>query len=159
VTPLDPGNGFDLNISPEGMQARRNLEQYLMVFDTNFFPIMGQQVTLTEDNGDAAGARIDLLMERADVGECDLIAKKSGNKDKGFLYQGGGTFKTDKAAAEFLTDAKLRKKAKNGKTITYTCVAPGAGNRIALDRDGDGFLDGDEIDGGSDPADANSVPR
>ena len=140
------------------MEIRRNLEQYLMVFETNFFPIMGQQVTLTEENGDAVGQRIDLLMQRAELGECDLVAKKSNNKDKGFLYLGGGTFQTDEAAEASLTDEKLRKKAKNGKTVTYTCVSPGAGKRIALDRDEDGFLDGDEMAAGSDPADAASVP-
>jgi len=158
VTPQDPGNGFALNITPEGFEIRRNIEEYLMVFETNFFPIMGQQVTLTEDNGDVVGPRIDLLMERADLEECDLIAKKSNNRDKGFLYLGGGTFQADKAATDPVTDAKLRKKAKNGKTVTYTCVPLGAGNRIALDRDEDGFLDGDEIAAGSDPADAASVP-
>ena len=158
VTPQDPGNGFELNISPEGMEIRRWLEQYLLVFPTNFFPIMGQEVTLTEANGDAVGPRIDLLMQRADLGECDLVAKKSNNKDKGYLYLGGGAFKTDEAAEDPLTDAKLRKKAKNGKTITFTCVPPGEGNRIALDRDEDGALDGDEINAGTDPADPTSVP-
>ena len=158
VTPQDPGNPGGLEISEEGMEIRRNLEQYLMVFDTNFFPVMGQQVTLTEDNGDAVGSRIDLLMQRAEMGECDLVARKSNKKDKGFLYLGGGTFETDEAAEESLTDEKLRKKAKKGKTVTYTCVPPGAGHRIALDRDEDGFLDGDELAVGSDPADAASVP-
>jgi YVTN family beta-propeller protein len=158
VTPQDPGNGFNLNISPEGMQIRRNLEQYLMVFETNFFPIMGQQVTLTEFNGDVVGPRIDLLMARADSGECDLVAKKSNRRDKGFLYLGGGSFQADKAAADPLTANRLRKKARDGKTLTFTCVPPGAGNRMALDRDEDGFLDGDEIAAGSDPADASSTP-
>lgn len=158
VTPQDPGNGFNLNISPEGMEIRRNLEQYLMVFETNFFPIMGQQVTLTEFNGDVVGPRIDLLMARADLGECDLVVKRSNRRDKGFLYLGGGTFQADKAATEPLSDTRLRNKARDGKTLTYTCVAPGAGKRIALDRDEDGFLDGDEIAAGSDPADASSVP-
>ena len=158
VTPQDPGNGFNLNISPEGEEIRRNLEQYLMVFETNFYPILGQQVTLTRDNGDVVGPRIDLLMQRADMGECDLVAKRNNKKDKGFLYLGGGTFQTDEAAEASLTDEKLRQKAKKGKTVTYTCVPPGAGQRIALDRDEDGFLDGDELAAGSDPADAASVP-
>jgi hypothetical protein len=129
-----------------------------MVFDTNFFPIMGQQVTLTEDNGDVVGPRIDLLLQRADLGECDLVAMRSNNPDKGHLYLGGGTFKTDEAAAEPVSDKQLRKKAKNGKTVTYTCVPPGTGNRMALDRDQDGALDGDELSAGTDPANATSVP-
>jgi hypothetical protein len=157
VTPLDPGNGFALDISPEGMEIRRNLEQYLMVFDTNFFPIMGQQVTLTETNGDGVGARIDLLMQRADLGECDLVAGVS-NGGQGFLYVGGGAFQGDEAAEAPLADDNLRKLAKNGKTVTYTCVPPGAGNRIALDRDEDGALNSDEITAGTDPFDATSVP-
>jgi hypothetical protein len=156
VTPQDPGNGFELNISPEGMEIRRNLEQYLMVFETNFFPIMGQQVTLAEDNADAVGSRIDLLMNRADLGECDLIARSNGSA--GYLYVGGGSFKTNKAADALVTAENLSASAKAGKTITYTCTPSGSGMRIALDRDEDGALDGDEIAAGTNPADPSSVP-
>ncbi len=156
VTDLDPGNGFDLNVTPEGMEIRRNLEQYLMVFDTNFFPIMGQQVTLTAYNGDSVGQRIELLMSRADLGECDLIARSNGSA--GYLYVGGGSFKTNKAADALVTAADLSASAKAGKTITYTCTPPGSGMRIALDRDEDGALDGDEIAAGTNPADPSSVP-
>ena len=156
VTPLDPGNGPHLDISPEGMQHRRNLEQYLMVFPTNFFPIMGQQITLTEDNGATAGPRIDLMMARANLGECELVA--STKESKGYFYLGNGNFQTHEALEEPWSDAKLRSKAKSGKTITYTCTPPGTGTRIAIDRDGDGALNGDEINAGTDPADPNSVP-
>lgn len=156
VTPLDPGNGNHLDITPEGMQTRRNLEQYLMVFPTNFFPVMGQQVTLTGDNADAVNAQIDLLMARADLGECDLVART--NSTKGYLYLNDGTFKLNEGAAAPWSDAKLRSKAKNGKTITYTCAPTGSGMRIALDRDEDGALDGDEIAAGTNPADPTSVP-
>ena len=37
--------------------------------------------------------------------------------------------------------------------VTYTCVPPGEGVRLGLDRDGDGVFDRDEIDAGTDPAD------
>lgn len=154
VTPLDPGNGFNLDITPEKMIVRRQLEQFLLAFDSNFFPVMGQQVTLTDDNATAANPRIDLLINRANLGECDLVARK---KNKGFLYQGDGTFLRSRSDKDPISDAKLRKKA-DSNAVTYTCVPPGNGMRIALDRDEDGFLDGDEIKAGSDPADPNSVP-
>ena len=156
VTPIDPGNGFNLDITPAAMITRRQLEQYVLVFDSNFFPVMGQQVTLTKKNANTAGPRIDLLMARADLGECDLVAKKS---DRGFLYQGDGIFLRNKSNKASISDAKLRSKAKNkDDAVTYTCVPPGSGRRIALDRDEDGFLDGDEKAAGSDPANPHSVP-
>lgn len=154
VTPLDPGNGFNLDITPEAMIVRRQLEQYLLVFENNFFPILGQQVTLTDKNRDQANPRIDLLMARASLGECDLVARKG---KKGYLYQNDGTFKTSRSDRGPVTDARLRRKAEY-QAVTYTCVPPGNGMRIALDRDEDGYLDGDERRAGSDPADPASTP-
>jgi DNA-binding beta-propeller fold protein YncE len=142
VTPLDPGNGDNLPISPEGMAIRRQLEQYMLVFDSNFFPVMGQQVTLTEDNGAAMAARIELLKTSAELGRCDLVAHRS--NDKGYLYLGDGTFQPNEVKEEPVNDAVLRDKAKNGNTVTYTCVPPGSGVRLALDRNEDGVYDGDE---------------
>jgi hypothetical protein len=43
-------------------------------------------------------------------------------------------------------------------SLTYTCVPAGEGVRIALDRDGDGFADADEIAHGTNPADPTSHP-
>jgi hypothetical protein len=42
--------------------------------------------------------------------------------------------------------------------LTFTCTPPGSGVRIGLDRDMDGFMDGDEIAAGSDPANPLSTP-
>src|SRR5690606_24610929 len=42
--------------------------------------------------------------------------------------------------------------------LTYTCMPPGSGARAGIDRDEDGYLDRDELDAGSDPADPNSIP-
>jgi hypothetical protein len=157
VTPQDPGNPGGLEISEDGMEIRRNLEQYLMVFETNFFPVMGQQVTLFKNNNKGGvKSRIKLLMDRADLGECDLVARR--NSNDGYLYVGGNSFQTNKAADKLISAGRLRAFAKDGSTITYTCTPPGSGMRIALDRDQDGVLDGDEIAAGSDPADAASVP-
>ncbi len=156
VTPLDPGNGDNMPISPDGMALRRQLEQYMLVFDSNFFPIMGQQITLTETNAASVQERINLLIARADAGECDLVAR--GKTTNGYLYLGNGMFKTNEATKDLLSAVQLQTKAKNGSTLTYTCTPPGSGMRIALDRDEDGALDGDEIAAGTDPADPTSVP-
>jgi hypothetical protein len=140
----DPGNpnGYptDRTIADP---MRRGTEAYLLAFDSNLFPIVGQQTTLTADNAATVGSRIDLLMQQADEGQCDLVAKQSGNR--GYLYIGSGIFKRNTSSASPVSDAALRDLAKerNGE-ITYTCVPPGNGHRIALDRDDDGVLDLDE---------------
>jgi hypothetical protein len=49
-----------------------------------------------------------------------------------------------------------------GQEVTFTCVPPGSGSRIGIDRDGDGAGDGDEGDAGTDsanPADVPSAPQ
>jgi hypothetical protein len=45
-----------------------------------------------------------------------------------------------------------------GQELTFTCVPPGSGGRIGIDRDGDGYGDSDETDAGSDPDDPGSIP-
>jgi len=77
----------------------------------------------------------------------------------GFLYAGSGQFMRDRASLPPISDAALRAIALFVHTpVTYTCVPPGSGERIGIDRDGDGFLDGDEEASGSDPADPASTP-
>jgi hypothetical protein len=54
--------------------------------------------------------------------------------------------------------ALLSQAAAPGGETTFTCVPPGDGLRSALDRDQDGFWNGDERAQGSDPADPASRP-
>ena len=158
VTPLDPGNPPNLDITPEGMEIRRNLEQYLLAFDSNLFPIVGQQITLNRDNGDKVGPRIDLLIARATLGECDLVVNQG---EQSFLYDANqGKFITNRSNASPVSDAFIRALANNfrGREATYTCAPPGNGIRLALDRDMDGVYNGDEHDAGTDPANVLSLP-
>jgi hypothetical protein len=48
--------------------------------------------------------------------------------------------------------------ASTGGALTSTCAPPGSGERMGIDRDLDGALDGDERAAGSDPADPQSTP-
>lgn len=150
---------------------RTDLEQFSLAFDTTFAPIVGQQATLTARNRDAVGAALDRLRTRAatpfvlvdapQARECDLVARGAiAGEDRGFLFDpAGDVYRSDRAAEAPLTDAALRALATSpGQELTFTCAPPGSGVTLALDRDGDGHFDRDELDGGADPADAGSVP-
>ncbi|MCY1014194.1 YncE family protein [Pyxidicoccus sp. MSG2] len=139
-------NSVGIPDTPEGFAAKKNMELYMFAFESNLAPIVGQQVTLTASNPSVAGPRIDLLRQRADAGECDLVAKgRVSGHDVGLLYLGGAQFKADRAALPLVSDALLRQGIvqANG-VLTYTCTPPGSGQRIGIDRDLDGVLDGDE---------------
>jgi hypothetical protein len=147
-------------ISPEGELLRRQVESFLLAFDSNLAPIVGQQVTLTRASDAAVHARIDLLRSRAEAGECDLVVKgRFFHEELGFRYAGGGLFTGSRAATPPISDGGLRLLAHLlDLPVTYTCAPPGSGDRVGVDRDGDGFRDGDERDAGSDPADPTSTP-
>jgi cytochrome c553 len=156
---LGPGRG-GLPSGPEGEVLRRQLEAFVLAFPTNLAPIVGQQITLTAASPAAVGSRVDLLRARADAGECDLIAKSELlGIELGFSYVGDDQFKTDRRALPVVPEAVLRALAiRLGRPVTFTCVPPGSGTRIGVDRDGDGIWDGDERDAHTDPADPRSKP-
>jgi DNA-binding beta-propeller fold protein YncE len=158
-TTTGPGNG-GFPDGPEGDVQRRQLEAFLLASPTNLAPVVGQQITLAASSSATVGARVDLLRQRADAGECELIAKTEiGDVEAGFLYVGSGLFKSDRRARPPITSAALQFLATHGgRPVTYTCVPLGSGERIGVDRDGDGFWDGDERDEHSNPADPTSTP-
>lgn len=135
-------NPQGIRMDAAGNRERAALEAFMFVADTNFAPIVGQQVTLTANNGVAADGRIRLLLARATQDECEVVAFHS-KTGEGFLYR-NGLFRRDSRRLEPLTDAQLRARARHRETVTYTCVPRGNGTRLALDRDSDGVLNGDE---------------
>ncbi|WP_408890201.1 beta-propeller fold lactonase family protein [Myxococcus faecalis] len=153
-------NSVGIPNTPEGHTAKLNMEQFMLAFDTNLAPIVGQQVTLTAARAAVAGPRIDLLLARANAGECDLVAKgRVGSHEVGLLYVGGGKFTSDRQALPAVTDATVRTATTaSGGVLTYTCVPLGSGTRIGIDRDLDGARDGDERAAGTNPADPTSHP-
>jgi hypothetical protein len=114
----------------------------MLAMDSNFHPIVGQQATLTNRNASSVNARISLFLARAAADECEVIAFHS-KTGEGYLYR-GGVFVRDKAGRPPLTDAQLRALAAGDATVTYTCVPKGNGVRLALDRNLNGILNGDE---------------
>ncbi|HEX8953070.1 MAG TPA: thrombospondin type 3 repeat-containing protein, partial [Polyangia bacterium] len=81
--------------------------------------------------------------------------------DAGFLYNpAGGTWQPNSMSLPGISDAQLRGLVAKGAlpSLTFTCVPLGSGVRVALDRDGDGWADADEILAHTNPADPNSHP-
>ncbi|MBI3766957.1 MAG: hypothetical protein HY271_00515 [Deltaproteobacteria bacterium] len=150
-------NPTGIPVGAPGNPLRRQIEDFMMTFDSNLAPIVGQQITR---NGATVDPRITLLEQRADAGECDLVAKgRVGGEDRGMLYAGSGNFITDRVSDPPLTDAAVRGFSDTaGQELTFTCVPPGSGVRLGIDHDGDGFGDRDELDAASDPENAASVP-
>ncbi len=124
----------------------QQMEQFMMAFDTNLAPIVGQQVTLTSANSSVVGPRIDVMIARAALNECDVVVKGNlAGVQRGWVRQANGTFKSDRAADATLTDAQLRAQAATaGQERTYTCVPFGSGTRIGINRDLDACLDFDD---------------
>jgi DNA-binding beta-propeller fold protein YncE len=153
-------NTNSLPAGPEGDVQRRQLEAFILAFPTNLAPVVGQQITLTAGSSAAVSGRVNLLRQRADAGECDLVAKTTVfNEEAGFLYVGSGLFASDRRGLPPIPAAVLRSLTTDfGRPVTYTCVPPGSGKRVGVDRDGDDSWDGDERQAHTDPADPASRP-
>ena len=132
-----PGNAIGF---ANGDTQRRDVEQFLLAFDSDLAPIVGQQVTLRSDNASAVGPRIDLFIARAttpfvskvlgpSVTECSLIARTVvGGVATSYRLQADKTFRTPEGVS--LSDAQLRALATapgqgQGQEVTYTCLPPG----------------------------------
>ncbi len=135
---------------------RRNSEAFMLQFDNDLAPIVGQQVTLDSTNGVVVGPRIDLMIARANAAftsllldgittECELAVKGTvGGETRGWVRLGGGMFQADDDPSQtsLLSDGALRALATSEGPLTYSCVAPGSGVRVGINRDLDVVLDG-----------------
>ena len=146
---------FNFAAGATGDQQRRDVSAFMLSFDTGTHASVGAQATMggAASNG---STRRNQLVTIANAGSSQLVARAViAGVERGFLYQ-GGVFQSDVAGSNF-TVADLDALASAGTAVTYTLVPNGTGLR-AIDRDGDGFRDGDERAVCSDPANPASIP-
>ncbi|HYL35785.1 MAG TPA: hypothetical protein VEV17_07730 [Bryobacteraceae bacterium] len=129
-TSQNPGG---ISVNAAGQKLRRQIEAFLLAFDSNLAPIVGQEITLTQSNSAVAGPRIDLFESRAAAGECELVAKGLvQGQASGFLYDPIQQVFNDSQSSNALADPDLRALTQiPGGELTFTCVPPGSGSRIA----------------------------
>ena len=128
---------------------RALVEQLVLAFPSEMTPIVGQQVTVTSSNATRSDVRtrVNLLVQRALVTsprpECELVAKGIiQNQASGWVMNSSQSFIPNIANGTALSLQNLLDQAANpGSSVTFTCVPPGNGTRIGVDRDADNILD------------------
>ena len=154
------------NPDPAGTQGffrgdaqRREVESFMFAFDSDLPPVVGQQLTLGATRNAAISKRLALLLARAaapypskllgsGARECDVVAKGVvSGVERGWLYEPKTQrFRPDRVAAATRSLAQLEKIAATpGSELTFTCVPYGSGRRVALDRNLDGVLNGNQL--------------
>ncbi len=137
----------DLGMSQDDLLA---LRAYLYAFPTESPPITGQQVTLTSGNGAEAAERIDLLVDRGlatlPIPGCDLVVHGViGGVARSWAMERSGQFRPDTASGASISQSELESLVSDpDDRLTFLCTPWGSGERIGIDRDLDGVLNGDE---------------
>jgi YVTN family beta-propeller protein len=139
VFPDDPFSG-----GVTGDQRRRDIEKFLLQFDTGVAPTVGLQATVRGDG--VVPSNVGTLITQAAALDCDLVVRGVyGGRPRAFLRLSDGTFQPDSASEAPVTSAALIAAAsESGSELTFTGVLPGTGRRASIDVDGDNVLNDDE---------------
>lgn len=137
---------------------------FLKAWDSGLSPLVGAQWTLRADTASQAAAVLDLYeaQARPPASNLDLVVKGFRHDVGGQLLPRGAQFQFDAGSGTwgyrfdtggFAPRATLMQLvAGGGAAFTFTCVPPGTGGRLGLDRDEDGSFDWQEALAGTDAA-------
>lgn len=151
---------FDfLDLGPFALSNQEilDLEQFMLAFPSDLAAVVGQQITLGPGNfmDVSVNNRVTLLDARAaapfqslllggNVTECEVVVSTvEGGLQRGYHRSPSGTYDPSDGGPA-IAESVLRAKADpNGSAqdLTYSCVPPGSGRRIGIDRDVDSLLD------------------
>jgi hypothetical protein len=139
--------------------------QFMLEFDTGLDPNVGQQLSTPISLPPLPGppGQFQIALNRppfhgpARNGQCDLVARgflkmERGGRERGFVYRpapptGEHMFVSDVGSEPPRSYFALRDLFLPAGWLTFTCVPPGEGVRLGIDRDCDGKRDGDDSDG------------
>ena len=115
--------------------TRDQVIAFVLAMDTDLLPVVGQQVTWRPGAQTNVEARLNLLKQQAQVvsprAACDLVVRGNidGTAHTG-LMQRDGSWQMRSGAV--LTDTALRALASVSQPLTFTCLPPNEGKRVAL---------------------------
>ncbi|MBK6768006.1 MAG: hypothetical protein IPG72_03055 [Ardenticatenales bacterium] len=142
----------------EAIAARqREVEAFVLAFDTGMAPAVGAQFTLRSAVEAIGNPRLTTVLQRAAAGDCDLVAHaRVDGRERGWLSWQGQWYPDGAEPTTTFDDLVAR--AAPDRELTLLCTPPGDGPRSAVDRDLDGWRDGDERSAGTSPTDPASHP-
>lgn len=152
-----PFNFGPANLAP---QRRRDVEAFLLAFDTGTPAAVGRMVAFDgSNNNDPTGvALLANLVAQADTGSIALIARRyEASAARGYVYATQSVWLSDRENQPTTADA-LRTGASAAVPVTFIAVPITTQFRMGVDRDADSVFDQDELDSGSDPTNATSLP-
>lgn len=127
------------------LTRKRDLNAFMQCFDTGTAPAVGY--TRTIDAATLAGSGADWsLLEGQAVTNCDLVVRLLENGARqGFVYRPAtNDYLSDQSGLGPFTRAALEAKIAGGAIATLMGAPRGSGQRLGVDRDGDGITDSDE---------------
>ncbi len=161
-------NGGPPTFSNFTTTEKDNVATFVKHWDHGLAPLVGAQFTL----GPSTLAQVDAFLDLAEAqarpphSNVDLIVKGFRLSPSGAVLPRGGVFEIDPSSglwtyrfdAGTVADRTLLKAVVQGgiATFTFTCVPPGTGRRLGVDRDEDGVFDFVEATTGLDPTDADT---
>ena len=124
------------NFPAPAATTRAQVIAFVMAMDSDLAPVVGQQLSWRPGSGADVEARLSLLKQQALIAApgpaCDLVVRGGidGVSHTG-LFRNDGSWLMRTGAQ--LTEAALRALAAPSQPLTYTCLPPGSGRRVALD--------------------------
>ena len=123
------------NFPAPAATTRAQVIAFVMAMDSDLAPIVGQQITWRPNTNAVVESQLNLLKQQAAVtiprATCDLVVRAG--IDGAVL---GGVLQTDGTwlmkTGERLADTALRNLASANQPLTFTCLPPGTGRRVAL---------------------------
>ena len=115
--------------------TRDQVTAFVLAMDTDLLPIVGQQVTWRPGAPDAVETRVSLLKQQVQVttprATCDLVVRATvdGTAYTGLMQRDGSW---QMRSGSVMTDAALRALASVSQPLTFTCLPPTDGKRVAL---------------------------
>ncbi|MGH2571377.1 MAG: hypothetical protein ACRDGR_09135 [bacterium] len=148
--------GFDFATPSD----QEDVAAFLLAFPGDAHAAVGAQWTMDGTNEASGIGRVNTLVSLANQNIVGLIAKgRDGSAEqRGWAWENGAGFRPDRAIEAHEPLGALLAGAGPGAEITFTAVPKGNELRLGIDQDGDGYLDRDERDVGSDPGDPDSTP-